>query len=71
MNRPVEIHQVHLRPSDFFNANPALDVPGSKNIASVFVDGEDSCCKKSGDVQHAPESHLQGTGPDLDPKSKL
>jgi primary-amine oxidase len=34
---PVEIHQLHLRPADFFLRNPALDVPGLKNEASVLV----------------------------------
>jgi primary-amine oxidase len=70
MDRPVEIHQVHLRPADFFTANPAIDVPGTKNTASVLVPGSKSCCE-NGDVQQTPVSHLQGTGPDFDPKSKL
>ncbi len=38
--RPVEIHQMHLRPADFFTANPALDVPTKKNDSSVLV----ACC---------------------------
>ena len=67
--RPVEIHQLHLRPADFFSANPAIDVPGSKNTASVLAPAG-SCCE-SGSVQEAPASHMQGTGPDFDPKSKL
>ncbi|KAJ8106962.1 hypothetical protein ONZ43_g6886 [Nemania bipapillata] len=25
---PVEIHQFHIRPADFFTSNPALDMPG-------------------------------------------
>lgn len=66
---PVEIHQIHLRPADFFTSNPALDVPGTKNNASVLA-SDDLCCK-SGDVQQAASSHLQGDGPDYDPKSKL
>jgi primary-amine oxidase len=70
LNRPVEIHQVHIRPADFFTANPAIDVPGSKNNASVLAPGSQSCCE-SGDVQQASVSHLQGTGPEFDPKSKL
>lgn len=68
--RPVEIHQVHLRPADFFSANPAIDVPESKNMASVLAPGS-SCCGSSGDIQKDATSHLQGTGPDFDPKSKL
>lgn len=75
---PVEVHQLHLRPADFFTANPALDVPGNKNEASVLVNGvakKADCCEavnghsdKSGEVQKDPGAHLQGTGPDLDPK---
>lgn len=68
-HRPVEIHQFHLRPSDFFTSNPALDVPGTKNSASILAPGSDPCCE-SGDVQKSPAAHLQGTGPDLDPNSK-
>ncbi|TKX20242.1 copper amine oxidase-5 [Elsinoe australis] len=34
---PVEIHNIHLRPADFFEANPSLDVPSSKNCASRLV----------------------------------
>jgi len=70
MDRPVEVHQIHLRPADFFTANPAIDVPGTKNTASILAPCSKSCCD-SGDVQQAPISHLQGIGPDFDPKSKL
>ncbi|RMZ83078.1 hypothetical protein DV738_g1415, partial [Chaetothyriales sp. CBS 135597] len=46
---PVEIFQLHIKPSDFFTANPALDVPSSKNAASQLVtsttNGAD-CCPK-------------------------
>ena len=37
---PVEIFQVGFRPSDFFDRNPAIDVPGKKNTASVLVVGK-------------------------------
>ncbi|PQE15767.1 primary-amine oxidase protein [Rutstroemia sp. NJR-2017a BBW] len=69
---PVEIHQLHIKPADFFSCNPAIDVPGKRNESSVLVD--DSKCCESGKVQKEPVSHMQGTGPDLDPndvKSKL
>lgn len=66
---PVEIHEVHLRPADFFTSNPAIDVPSSKNESSVLAPGSDSCCK-SGDVQQDPASHLQGAE-EMDPKSKI
>ncbi|EXJ80072.1 primary-amine oxidase [Capronia epimyces CBS 606.96] len=67
---PVEIHQLHLRPADFFDRNPALDVPANKNLSSVEVgrDTDETCCHTdvttngSGLVQAAPTTHLQGTG---------
>jgi primary-amine oxidase len=67
---PVEIHQLELKPADFFERNPALDVPGSKNVSSVEVgqDANGTCCEAdatvngNGAVQAAPTSHLQGTG---------
>ncbi|KAF4548504.1 Copper amine oxidase-like protein 1 [Elsinoe fawcettii] len=34
---PVEIHNIHLRPADFFEQNPSIDVPSSKNCASRLV----------------------------------
>lgn len=40
---PVEIHQIHLRPTDFFEQNPSIDVPSSKNMASQEVP-KGSCC---------------------------
>ncbi|KKZ62943.1 primary-amine oxidase [[Emmonsia] crescens] len=58
---PIEKMEVHLRPADFFNRNPALDVPGTKNPTSVLVDGKDDCCSASGKVQRAPESHRQSS----------
>ncbi|KAI1077456.1 copper amine oxidase [Whalleya microplaca] len=71
---PVEIHQFHIRPADFFTSNPALDIPGNKNESSVLV----SCCDKKTSSSSVPEAgssqqqnpvtHLQGTGPDIDPK---
>lgn len=40
---PVEVHQIHLRPADFFERNPSLDVPPSSNKASVEV--PKGCCQ--------------------------
>ncbi|KZF20619.1 copper amine oxidase [Xylona heveae TC161] len=62
---PMESHSVHLRPVDFFTRNPAIDVPGSKNLSSVLAPGSkqgdgSSCC--SGKVQSQPTSHGQGQG---------
>jgi primary-amine oxidase len=44
---PCEIHQVHLRPADFFTANPSIDVPPSSNKASVEV-GKGCCSTEQG-----------------------
>lgn len=43
---PCEIYQVHFKPSDFFDRNPAIDVPSTKNNASVLVEKDGSCCGK-------------------------
>jgi primary-amine oxidase len=43
LNRPVEIHQIQLKPTDFFTANPSIDVPSSKNLASQLVKNG-KCC---------------------------
>ncbi|KAF4965928.1 hypothetical protein FSARC_6315 [Fusarium sarcochroum] len=67
---PIETQQIHLRPTDFFTSNPALDVPSTKNESSVLV----SCCgndKTAGQekeplVQENPMSHLQGGGRDIE-----
>ncbi|KAI9813983.1 MAG: hypothetical protein M1827_003447 [Pycnora praestabilis] len=66
---PMEMHQVHIRPADFFTRNPALDVPSSRNNSSQLAPGSESangdCC--SGKVQGQPTTHWQGTG-DIKPK---
>lgn len=71
----MEIHQLHIRPADFFTSNPALDMPTRKNESSVLV----SCCDKnkdmdkedgetkSGSVQASALAHQQGNA-DIDPK---
>jgi len=41
---PSEIYQLHYKPSDFFERNPAIDVPSAKNNASVLVGKDSSCC---------------------------
>ncbi|KAF2722949.1 hypothetical protein K431DRAFT_302204 [Polychaeton citri CBS 116435] len=46
---PVEIHQIHLRPADFFTQNPAIDVPSGKNQASKLVNGA-ACCNGTNGV---------------------
>ena len=40
---PVEIHQIHFKPVDFFEANPSIDVPTSRDQASKTV-GNGVCC---------------------------
>lgn len=48
---PVEIHNIHLAPFNFFDRNPALDIPQANNSfnKSVFAPGSEkssgSCCK--------------------------
>lgn len=44
---PVETHQIVLRPSDFFEGNPAIDVPSQRNDASREVGrgAENACCE--------------------------
>ncbi|KAF7958424.1 hypothetical protein EAE96_001972 [Botrytis aclada] len=51
---PVEIHELKIKPADFFEANPSIDVPSSRNMSSKLV-GEGStkkeeeiCCKANG-----------------------
>jgi primary-amine oxidase len=60
---PMEKHELHIRPADFFSANPALDVPGKKNESSVEVGG--CCADGNGSAtnggQEDPTSHMQGT----------
>lgn len=43
---PVDIVQVPIVPVDFFEANPAIDVPSSKNKNSQLADGCSSCESK-------------------------
>jgi len=47
---PVETHNIHLVPFNFFNKNPALDLPQSNNAFNKSVlyssgEGEKPCCK--------------------------
>ncbi|KAF2181616.1 copper amine oxidase-like protein [Zopfia rhizophila CBS 207.26] len=43
---PVDIFQLNFRPADFFSANPAIDVPSTKNTSSVLVEKNDCCAGK-------------------------
>jgi primary-amine oxidase len=48
---PVEKIEFQLRPADFFNRNPALDVPGDMNMTSVLVSEQvEKCCAASANV---------------------
>jgi primary-amine oxidase len=52
---PVEIHELHIKPADFFKANPSIDVPSSKNLASKLVEREkngdtSACCQEKSGV---------------------
>ncbi|EGV60492.1 Cytochrome c oxidase subunit 1 [Yamadazyma tenuis] len=48
---PVEIHNIHLSPFNFFDRNPALDLPQANNtfnksvLAPSSTSAEKSCCK--------------------------
>ena len=50
---PVEIHNIHLVPFNFFERNPALDIPQATNsfnksvLAQVGDDVAPSCCKST------------------------
>ena len=59
---PVEKHEMHFKPADFFERNPALDVPGPKNMSSVEVDGD--CCQTNGGEAGPQDAtaHMQGDG---------
>jgi primary-amine oxidase len=73
---PMEKHELHLKPADFFIRNPALDVPGNKNMSSVEIGRTNgaSCCGSNGTnginghsngddtVQDTPTAHMQGVG---------
>lgn len=44
---PVEYVGFTLKPNNFFDANPAMDVPGGKDSGSVNASGgDDACCSK-------------------------
>ncbi|KAJ5559208.1 hypothetical protein N7461_003180 [Penicillium sp. DV-2018c] len=42
---PVEIFQLMIRPADFFEVNPSIDVPSNRNVSSRLADSD--CCRKS------------------------
>lgn len=44
---PVEIHELKLRPGDFWTENPGIDLPTNRNEASRLANG-DSCCSTNG-----------------------
>ena len=48
---PVEIHELKLRPADFWHENPGIDLPTSKNESSVLANGG-SCCSTNGTNSH-------------------
>lgn len=67
------MYQIHLRPTDFFEANPSLDVPSKKNESSVLV----PCCGTNGatngngcgSVQKDAMAHGQGADNAADAKA--
>ena len=61
---PMEKHELNLRPADFFEGNPALDVPSHRNLSSVLVGGgEDiaNACCKSGNGNGNGNDETNGT----------
>ncbi|KAI5308470.1 hypothetical protein KEM55_005617, partial [Ascosphaera atra] len=57
---PIERLELCLRPYDFFEVNPAIDVPGDRNLTSVQVEGEKSragaggaCCGGKGEEKQS------------------
>ena len=72
---PVETHQLHLKPLDFFTENPGLDMPSTRNKSSVTA----QCCSGSNDTARPSEGarastarpgaasadHYQGSGPEI------
>ena len=60
---PMEKHEMHFTPADFFTHNPALDVPGNKNPSSVLTDNGD-CGHQTNGESNGTETvaHFQGTG---------
>ena len=42
-NRPVEICEVKITPSDFFTGNPSLDVPSNGDHGSKLTEGAQCC----------------------------
>jgi primary-amine oxidase len=43
---PVEIHELQIKPADFFAANPSIDVPSNRNLTSKLVEKESCCSEK-------------------------
>lgn len=60
MCRPVEIHQVQLRPADFFSANPSIDVPSSKNLASKLAVGNENGVETSNGTSNGTNGTSNG-----------
>lgn len=52
---PIEMHQIHLKPADFFSKNPAVDVPSTKNQASILYKKKGGLV--SGFVAEVPQTH--------------
>lgn len=66
---PIETHQIHLKPADFFTKNPAIDVPSTKNQTSILYKKGGIVSGFVAEVPHAHESdrrkgklHLEDTG---------
>ncbi|KAK4910633.1 hypothetical protein LTR66_017416 [Elasticomyces elasticus] len=58
---PVEIHELKIRPCDFFEENPGIDLPSKRNETSVLVNngGGQECCGTNG--TNGVNGHTNGT----------
>ncbi|KAF2862778.1 putative copper amine oxidase [Piedraia hortae CBS 480.64] len=67
---PVEIHTVSLRPADFFESNPALDVPASKDGVSQLYKGgmtNGECCANGDGHANGVNGHGADTNGHTEP----
>lgn len=57
---PVEIHELKIKPCDFFEENPGIDLPSSRNTTSQLVNGSGDCCSADGTNGHHDHNGTAG-----------